>query len=72
MSACRLTEGRSVGDDEGDSKRLEMKRLIRQLKEVYPTVDRNIFHSVHNVSLDTMIRWKYDGREFSFLDGYED
>lgn len=70
--ACRLTEGRSVGDDEGDSKRLEMKRLIRQLKEVYPTVDRNIFHSMHNVSLDTMIRWKYDGREFSFLDGYED
>ena len=37
-----------------------------------PIADRNIFHSVHNVSLDTMVRWKYEGREYSFLDDYND
>ena len=71
--ACRFTEERTLNDDgSSNSKRLEMKALIQHLKRLNPIADRNIFHSVHNVSLDTMIRWKYEGEEHSFLDEYND
>ncbi len=71
--ACRFTEERTLSDDgSSNSKRLEMKALIQHLKRLNPIADRNIFHSVHNVSLDTMIRWKYEGEEHSFLDEYND
>ena len=71
--ACKFTEERQVfSDGSSNSKRQEMKELLRTLKKLNPTVDRNIFHSVHNVSLDTMIRWKFDGQETSFLDLYKD
>ena len=71
--ACKFTEERRTYDDgSSNSKRQEMKELLRHLKRLNPNADRNIFHSVHNVSLDTMIRWKYDGQEYSFLDDYKD
>ena len=71
--ACKFTQDRYVNPDgSSNSKRQEMKQLIRYLKALNPTADKNIFHSVHNVSLDTMVRWKYSGSEHSFLDDYED
>ena len=71
--ACKFTEETQVdASGSSNSKRREMKELIRHLNALNPIADRNIFHSVHNVSLDTMIRWKYEGREYSFLDNYKD
>lgn len=71
--ACKFTEGRYINEDgSSNSKRQEMKELVKHLKHLNPIADRNIFHSVHNVSLDTMIRWKYEGTETHFLDTYED
>ena len=71
--ACRFTEKCSVepnDDDEPGSKREEMKRLIKKLRKVYPNVDKNIFRSVENVNLDTLISYEKDGVVHNFLDEY--
>lgn len=70
--ACRFTDtcttcapdGRSV------SKRMEIKRLIAELKKVNPAVEANIFRSMENVNLNTVISYKQDGVVHSFLEGY--
>lgn len=68
--ACRLTE--QASREEHVSKRLEVKRLIQALHTDNPTVEWNIFGSIHNVQLDTMVGWKYKGKEISFLDDYDE
>ena len=55
----------------GDSKRAEMKALLKQLREVNPQVDINIFQSLHNVNLETVIGWERFGKQYSFLDDYD-
>ena len=46
--------------------------VIKALHEENPTLEWNIFGSIHNVQLDTMVGWKYKGKEISFLDGYDE
>lgn len=71
--ACRLTEScASCGGTEKGSKRAEIKQLIAQLHEINPYVEANIFKSVENVSLDTVIAYKEDGVKHHFLDTYND
>jgi tRNA(Ile)-lysidine synthase TilS/MesJ len=69
--ACRLTEGLSSGKDSISSKRAEIKSLIKELHEVNPYTEANIFKSVENVNLSTIIRYKKDGRAHHFLDEYD-
>lgn len=69
--ACKFTESCESRDKETASKRLEMKALIRQMKQTNPFVEGNIFKSVENVNLDTVIAYKKDGVKHSFLEGYE-
>lgn len=70
--ACRFTEALGREDQPGDSKRQEVKELIARLRQDNPQVDINIFRSVHNVNLDTLIGWRSAaGGEHSFLDGYD-
>ena len=57
-------------DGIGESKRQEIKMLIKELKKVNPLVDSNIFNSIHSVELDTMPGYKTKGREYSFLDNF--
>ena len=64
--ACRFTE--NAAHSEGGSKRQEVKQLLKKLREENPVVEQNVFGSVHNVQLDTLVSWKYQGREHSFLD----
>lgn len=66
--ACRFTE--KLETDEMSSKRLEMKKLIAELRKVYENVDINIMQSAHNVNLDTLIGYKKDGINYEFLDLY--
>jgi tRNA(Ile)-lysidine synthase TilS/MesJ len=66
--ACPLTAGASGC---GDSKRREMKELLRQLRQTNPDVDSCIFQSIHMVNLNTVIGYKQDGTEHSFLEGYD-
>ena len=69
--ACRFTEN---GDrqDGGGGKRLEIKRLLKELKKTNPTIEDNIFASIHTLQLDTMVGWRYKGKDYSFLDGYDE
>lgn len=54
------------------SKRQEIKILIQKLKEVNPYVERNIFKSVENVNLNTVIAYKENGVRHHFLDQYDE
>ena len=72
--ACKFTEAcAQMHDNPGDvSKRLEVKNLIAQLKKTNPQVESNIFKSVSNVNLSTVIAYKKDGIKHSFLDFYDE
>ena len=71
--ACRFTEEYTrTGNANGESKREEVKQLIKKLKENYDNVDINIFRSVENVNLNTVISYKKDGVTHHFLDDYDD
>lgn len=54
----------------GDSKREEMKKLIKQLRKVYDKVDMNIYNSTKNVNLNTIISYVKDGKTYHFMDDY--
>ena len=59
-------------DGSSDSKRQEVKHLIRRLTELNPNADRNIFRSAHNAVLDSLIGWKHNGEIHSFLEDFSD
>lgn len=70
--ACRFTENISKsGDGVGDSKRQQIKALIKELKKTNKNIDINIFNSIHSVCLDTFVGYKSKGEKHSFLDDYE-
>lgn len=68
--ACHFTDTCSVDGGDTSSKRIETKRLIRELKKTNPYVEKNIFKSAENVNLKTVIAYKEDGIKHSFLDNY--
>ena len=70
--ACHFTESCSTFREDGtsSSKRLETKKLIAELKKTNPFVESNIFRSVENVNLDTVIEYKQNGVRHHFLDDY--
>ena len=71
--ACRFTEKRDSYDDVGQvSKRAEVKELIRELRKKSPYIEMNIFRSVENVNVNTVIAYKKDGVRHHFLDSYEE
>lgn len=53
------------------SKRQEIKELIRSLKETNPYIEGNLFKSVENVNLSTIIAYKQNGTKHHFLDTYD-
>ena len=69
--ACKFTDTCSTCGSENTSKRVEVKNLIRQLKETNPFVESNIFKSVENVNLSTVIAYKQGGVKHHFLDDYD-
>lgn len=70
--ACHFTQNCSSCREDGSSssKRMEIKKLISDLKKVNPFVEANIFKSVENVNLDTVIAYKKGGLRHHFLDAY--
>lgn len=70
--ACHFTDTCSSCRDDGtsNSKRLEIKKLIAELKQVNPFVEANIFKSVENVNLSTVVAYKEDGVRHHFLEKY--
>lgn len=70
--ACHFTDTCTTCHEDGttSSKRLETKKLIAELKKTNPFIESNIFRSVENVNLDTVIEYKQDGIRHNFLDEY--
>ena len=69
--ACKFTDTcTTCNNEENRSKRVEIKELIKTLKQVNPFVEGNIFKSVENVNLDTVVAYKQKGVRHHFLDGY--
>ena len=69
--ACKFTDTCTTCNNENHSKRVEIKELIQTLKQVNPYVEGNIFKSVENVNLDTVVAWKQHGEKHHFLDAYD-
>ncbi|MBR3000910.1 MAG: tRNA 2-thiocytidine biosynthesis protein TtcA [Oscillospiraceae bacterium] len=68
--ACRFTENTESGVS--DSKRKEIKELIRTLRKDNPDIEISIFNSLHSVEINTFPGYKLAGKEHSFLEHYED
>ena len=75
--ACKFTDTCSsesclVSSNTG-SKRKQVKNLIKQLKINDPQIEGNIFRSVENVNLSTVIAYKdKKGEKHNFLDDYNE
>lgn len=69
--ACRFTESCAAENNETESKRLVVKELIKELKKENQYVEGNIFKSVENVNLSTVIAYKKDGIRHHFLETYD-
>ena len=71
--ACKFTDTcTTCNNEENRSKRVEIKELIKNLKKVNPFVESNIFRSVENVNIDTVVGYKQHGIRHNFLEGYDD
>ena len=70
--ACHFTDTCTSCHEDGTtaSKRLEIKKLIAELKKGNPYIESNIFNSVENVNLNTVISYKKDGIRHNFLEDY--
>lgn len=70
--ACKFTDTcTTCNNEENKSKRVEIKELIKTLKQTNPYVEGNIFKSIENVNLDTIVAYKKDGVKHHFLDTYD-
>lgn len=71
--ACRFTDTCTTCRPNGEnaSKRMEIKHMIAEMKKVNPYVETNIFRSIENVNLDTVVAYKKNGVRHSFLEDYE-
>jgi len=70
--ACRFTENCTMCDNGGGgSKRQEMKGLIKKFRQISPIIEKNIFRSIHNVNLSTIIGYHDTQKEYNFLDDYD-
>ncbi len=72
--ACKFTDTCTTcaPDSRSVSKRLEIKNLIAELKKVNPQVEKNIFRSVENVNVNTVIAYKDNDGVHRFLDKYDE
>ena len=70
--ACRFTDTcTTCSPTNTGSKRQEIKKLIADLKKSNPQVENNIFRSVENVNLNTVIAYKDEMGIHSFLEKFE-
>ena len=65
--ACKFTEKSQI---ENNSKRKEIKELIKNLRKINPYIETNIYKSSKNVNIDALIEYKQDGIRHNFLDRY--
>ena len=69
--ACRFTESCTTNPKETDSKRVEIRNLIKELKKVNKDVDHNIFKALENVNMNCIIGYHINKEKHSFLEDYD-
>ncbi len=69
--ACRFTEHCATCGGGRGSKRDEMKLLIKQFRQTSDVIEHNIFASVKNINLRTVIGYHKNGEYYNFLDDYD-
>lgn len=65
--ACDFTKT----DRHDKGKRIEIKKLIEELRKKDENIDYNIFKSMENVNLECVLGYKYNGESHDFLDIFE-
>ena len=70
--ACRFTENYSNDAENTSSKREEMKALIKQFRKTSPYIEKNIFNSVKDINLSTVIGYHKGGESYNFMDDYDE
>lgn len=71
--ACRFTENIAQAKNAADvSKRQEMKQLINKFRETSDIIDMNIFKSMYNVNLNTVISYQQNGEKHHFLERFHE
>lgn len=70
--ACKFTA--ESEHHEEMSKRKEIKRLIADIKKINPAIDDNLFRSVHNVNLASIVGWRDSdsGDKHSYIEKYDE
>lgn len=68
--ACSVTKKNISCDEASGSKRKEIKDLIKSLKKENPLIEKSIFNSIHNVKLDTFVKYTSKGNNHTFLDEF--
>ena len=68
--ACRFTEMQDRADSDEIGKRMETKRLIKELKKTNPDIEKSIFNSLHVVHIDTFPGYKTGNERHTFLENY--
>lgn len=61
-----------VAAEKTGNKRYEIKALIEELKKSFKNVDKSIFKAAQNVNLDAILGWEKAGKNYSYLDFYEE
>ncbi|MPQ43448.1 tRNA 2-thiocytidine biosynthesis protein TtcA [Clostridium tarantellae] len=54
------------------NKRFEIKDFIEEFKLKFNDVDKSIFRAAENVSIDSILGWDIDGKDYSYLDFYDE
>ncbi len=70
--ACRFTENCAIIGNAGTSKRQEMKELIKSFRKTNPYIEMNIFNSVRDINLSTIIGYHDERTRYNFLDDYDE
>ncbi len=67
--ACRFTENSETGV--GESKRQDVKNMIKELKKTSPDIEKVIFSSIHNVCIETFPAYRKNGEIHRFTEDYD-
>ncbi len=65
--ACKKTENRA----ENYSAREEVKNILARVKSRNPDAEDSVFAALHNVKLDTLVGFEYDGKQY-FMQKFRD
>ncbi|MCR4719567.1 MAG: ATPase [Firmicutes bacterium] len=68
--ACKFTDTCTSCNPDNASKRQETKRIIAELEKTNPQIKNNIYKSIQNVNLDTLIGYKQNAIKHSFLEQF--